>query len=354
MEKIEGVTPRSEVPLSPARSSRHLGRVSPQQAIVNSLLESVEWESASCGSCECPGFHLHTILSGDRAKVYLDGVPTVFCLHQSCKEVVADVNRRLRSSIGKGRTGVPFAPSRGTRARASRLSDRKLREQHIAKRAEALLPAILRTFAWPCGEITAASPVPPERRVAEHWRQLLSLFDSDDIVWIGEPYDSGKPRHRWNFRRVADWLKETAAYGTYICPAMFREGGHCRRKDSLVGRRFLVVESDKADPRVRQKLTEKQTLSPADRQQNKDACGALIRWLRDAVRLDLVAVVDSAGKSLHGWFRMPTDPVFNKLKEVLPHLQCDPALFNPTQPVRLPGVRRDHTWQRLLYFNPNA
>jgi hypothetical protein len=95
-------------------------------------------------------------------------------------------------------------------------------------------------------------------------------------------------------------------------------------------RRFLVVESD--------------TLA-------KDQVGAVFKWLRDKVGLDLVAIVDTAGKSLHGWFRYPAHEFeVEELKLVLPALQCDPKLFTPSQPVRLPGALRDGKRQKLVYL----
>jgi hypothetical protein len=67
--------------------------------------------------------------------------------------------------------------------------------------------------------------------------------------------------------------------------------------------------------------------------------------------LELVAIVDTAGKSLHGWFRYPEHEfVVDDLKLVLPALQCDPKLFTPSQPVRLPGALRDGKYQKLVYL----
>jgi hypothetical protein len=42
--------------------------------------------------------------------------------------------------------------------------------------------------------------------------------------------------------------------------------------------------------------------------------------------------------------------VLTNLKIVLPIFGCDPALFKPSQPCRLPGARRDDRWQKLIWF----
>ena len=78
----------------------------------------------------------------------------------------------------------------------------------------------------------------------------------------------------------------------------------------------------------------------------------MFKWLTDKCGLNLVAVVDTAGKSLHGWFIYPKEAhVVEELKLVLPALQCDPKLFTASQPVRLPGALRDGKFQRLVYLS---
>jgi hypothetical protein len=98
----------------------------------------------------------------------------------------------------------------------------------------------------------------------------------------------------------------------------------------ILDRRFLVVESDIL---------------------KKNEVGAVFRWLRESCGLKLVAVIDTAGKSLHGWFDFVScEPVLDELRLVLPSLKCDPKLFTASQPVRLPGAERDGNLQRLVYL----
>jgi hypothetical protein len=53
---------------------------------------------------------------------------------------------------------------------------------------------------------------------------------------------------------------------------------------------------------------------------SKDEMGAIFKWLRDEVGLTLRAIVDTAGKSLHGWFDFPKEAVLDQLEIILPQL----------------------------------
>jgi hypothetical protein len=64
--------------------------------------------------------------------------------------------------------------------------------------------------------------------------------------------------------------------------------------------------------------------------------------------------VDTGGKSLHGWFDMPKKAIFDELETILPLLGCDPGLFKPSQPCRMPGVPRGEKYQTLIYYSPEA
>ncbi|MBA3351416.1 MAG: hypothetical protein H0U23_03155 [Blastocatellia bacterium] len=73
-----------------------------RQRISVDLLGQIEWTSETSGFCVCPGRHLHETGNGDRdCELYLDKVPTIYCFHGHCKGIEADVNRELRSRIGK-------------------------------------------------------------------------------------------------------------------------------------------------------------------------------------------------------------------------------------------------------------
>ena len=76
---------------------------------------------------------------------------------------------------------------------------------------------------------------------------------------------------------------------------------------------------------------------------------AVFNWMRAFARLR--AVLDTGGKSLHGWFDFPAEQELRELRVILPALGCDPALFTASQPCRLPGARRGERWQCLLWLD---
>jgi hypothetical protein len=132
-------------------------------------------------------------------------------------------------------------------------------------------------------------------------------------------------------------LKLKVAPGNFTCPSTFQPGTYSRSNKNVVVRRFHVIESD--------------CLS-------KEDMLAVINWCHQFMRLR--AVVDTAGKSLHGWFDAVAPEVEAKLKVILPNLgresdeqekTLDPALFKLAQPCRLPGARRDGKLQTLLYLD---
>jgi hypothetical protein len=129
-------------------------------------------------------------------------------------------------------------------------------------------------------------------------------------------WDTGRPRHAWRFRKVREWLAETSCPGQFIAPNTFNVGTYSRAAANVLRRKFLLVESD--------------TLG-------RDEIGAIFRWLDFSVGLRLRAIVDTAGKSLHGWFDYPDPRVFSGLEQWLPGFGCDPAMFNPAQPVSVTG-----------------
>ena len=297
--------------------------------IAEEHLGNIDWITPNEGYCDCPGRERHSSKDGRRDCIlYLDKVPTLYCVHASCGPAIEEANRKLRAAILSG-TSDGSKPRKLTVEDRAKLKQREDRER-IRRRAAKSLPQILANHQWTYDQIVADSPVQLQGNERDHWRLLLQKFDAADTIWIGDTYDSGKPEHAKHFKSAAEWLKGSKAPGPFICPAAFKNTSIARSNDNILARRFLVVESD--------------TLK-------KDEVGAVFRWLRDKVGLELIAIVDTAGKSLHGWFKYPTqDFVVDDLKLVLPALQCDPKLFTPSQPVRLPGALRNGKFQKLVYL----
>jgi hypothetical protein len=301
----------------------------PASEIAEQHLGEIDWISPTEGYCHCPGRERHSSKDGRRDCIlYLDKVLTLYCVHASCGPAVEEANRKLRAAILNGSTDGA-KPRRLTGEDRARLRQREDRER-IRKRAAKSLPQILTNHQWTYDQITTDSPVQLKGSPQNHWHLLLHKFQPMDTVWIGDTFDSGKPEHARHFKSTAEWLKQSKAPGPFICPASFKNTSIARSNENILARRFLVVESD--------------TLK-------KDEVGAIFKWLKEKVGLELVAMVDTAGKSLHGWFRYPAQEyVVDELKLILPALQCDPKLFTPSQPVRLPGALRDGKYQKLVYL----
>jgi hypothetical protein len=120
--------------------------------------------------------------------------------------------------------------------------------------------------------------------------------------------------------------------GNFTCGSSFKPGSYRRSNENLNAHGFLVVESD--------------TLS-------KDHVGAIFAYLNRRLHFDLHCIIDTGGKSLHGWFATPNNPLIEaRLKVLLTSLGCDPKLFNYSQPVRVPGAWRKSKLQRLIWLAP--
>jgi hypothetical protein len=270
--------------------------------------------------------------------VTLDGAPTAHCLHSSCATVVASINQQLRSSIGKAERGEQGAAAK-LRSPSPEMLDRRRRaeeERRLAHRSRRSLAWIVAEHRLALADLIEESPVRLLDEPRDDWRRLLGLFPDDGAVWIGDTKDScddeaddrRKEYCRRHFRPVQEWLREAEAPGQFTCPSLFRAGVHSRSNENVVRRPFLVVESD--------------TLG-------KEEVLSIFNWMRKFMRLR--AVVDTAGKSVHGWFEYPDDEALTELKMILPALGCDAALFKASQPCRLPGARRGEKTQCLLWLD---
>lgn len=283
----------------------------------------------------CPAEELHTTATGDGDCVIFpnDNAPQIFCHHTSCKAQVALVNERLGAGC---RVARHF---RGTRPALSALErqaweQKRQRCKALEEKAVDLRPCILEKYHWPADSIAAESPVTINLPVERQHRYIFDLFNDHGVLWCAPSVKcTGAYWHDKYFHKAARWAREYKCPGAFICPNTFEAGTFSRSDANIARRRFLVVESD--------------TLS-------RDQVGAVFRWMSACLGMSLRAVVDTGGRSLHGWFDQPSDGLLEKLRIILPVLGCDPAMFRPAQPCRLPGVRRPETgrWQELLYLAP--
>lgn len=313
--------------------------------VAESLVGSVDWRNDVKGFCPCPGRQLHTSASTKRdCVVFVDPgrAPSIFCVHTSCGDIIAQRNRALRSGCGKARwaaergAALPAStfvvPSATPEERSRRRRRRKL--EGLASRARRGAATLLRDHAWAVNEIV--SPVPLDDDPACHWRQFLLLFDPREVIWIGDRFDSGESRHTSHFRPAVDWLGgKSPPAGPLVSASVFRFGCHARTRENVVHTPFLVVESD--------------TLA-------RDEITAVFRFLRERMQLPLRAIIDTGGRSLHGWFdNPPPSKRREELLTVLRALGCDDAPWREPSMSRLPGARRqagrETRRQRLLWLD---
>jgi len=164
----------------------------------------------------------------------------------------------------------------------------------------------------------------------EQFRTWLRLWPANCNVWIGDVYSSGQPRHATHFRPITDWQKIGPVMGNFTCGASFKPGTFSRSNENIANLHYLVVESD--------------TLA-------KDEIGAVFAYLNNRLRYNLHAIIDTGGKSLHGWFDVPPNKTLeNRLKAGLTAFGCDPKLFTYSQPVRVPGAWRNGKLQRIVWL----
>src|ERR1051325_7182865 len=97
IDRVEKATP-------PPISSKKLEA---RRTIAVELLGDI-WDTERGSFCTCAGQQLHTAGDADTdCRVYLEEVPTISCFHNSCKDVIAETNRELRSRIGKAERLTP-------------------------------------------------------------------------------------------------------------------------------------------------------------------------------------------------------------------------------------------------------
>ncbi len=343
--------------------------IDPRQ-VAAGIVGAVDWQTDVSGFCRCPGESLHTQPTGKKdCRVSVDGAPTIYCFHASCGPAVANANLRLRRLLAQGQWEIILPGGKVLRSGDILLGDgtvktRREIEMGAAHNGSALphpgpLPPALRAgegernerlvlatlqavadrfkpelfekFCWPFTQIMEDSPLlVADRDADEQFRTWLRLWPAHCHVWIGDVYSSGKPEHRTHFRPVAEWYQIGPVMGNFTCGSSFKPGSFQRSNANCNGTRFLVVESD--------------TLT-------KDEIGAVFAYLNHRLHFNLHAIIDTAGKSLHGWFDAPRDRQIElRLKAMLTVFGCDPKLFTYSQPVRVPGAYRDGKLQRIVWL----
>ena len=196
---------------------------------------------------------------------------------------------------------------------------------------------------WDSSEIR----IPPAHAEQAHLF-ARHLFHPEETLWMGGEKDSGQPRHAAHFRTREEWERESTL-PPRIAPGVFRPGSYSRSGENITAAPFIIIESDE--------LIGRKPETQEERDENRKQCAALIAFMRDRFSLTLRAVIDTGGKSLHGWFDRPSQATLDALDAIAGGLAIDPPVVTRAHgPLRLPGCVHATTGQpaQLLYLNPRT
>jgi len=256
-----------------------------------------------------------------------DGSVLVNCQHSSCGAKIAQLNAQLRANQWSAwyAKELETAPPLLTKEQIEEQKARRERAR-IAK-AEAL-----KVLSRPLSleELTKSSPLPvANMEPAEMMLCHLGLFLPQDLLWVAGRPNCVRPSY---FRKTSEWMGNPPLSSVFVSGSTYhnKEGSRCL--NNLSERRFVVFEHDGW---------------------GKEKTAALLRHAEEK-GLKLAAVVDSGGKSAHGWAL--ADEKIEGWVEFFRALGFCPKAMRPTQPVRLAGAIRKETGkpdslQRLLYMN---
>ena len=251
-------------------------------------------------------------------------------------------DREIQDAINKAladRNGGTFTPAPRTKPA---INDGKASLQRIINGAKVADEA----------DIWEASP----RRLWEEPKDdpallLRTLYDPAALIWIGDRHQGGAMGD--TIRTSMEWIRffqDGGKTGPHIIP------------NPLTGTPAPTKTGDKATLRgdgnisaYRYCMAEFDTLPRTDQ---------LRFW--GAVKLPIVALIDSGGKSIHAWLDVQKLATVTTPDEWATHIKgrlygailtpmgVDAACSNPARLSRLPGHYREEkqAWQRLLWLSP--
>lgn len=181
---------------------------------------------------------------------------------------------------------------------------------------------------------------------------LSTLYESDDLIWIGERYQAGIVGD--TIRTAREWIayfQNGGTAGPHIIPnpmsgleGLTKDGKPSFRCDNTIRTyRYGIVEFDNLSRE------------------------AQIRFW-SAVKMPIYALIDSAGKSVHAWLDIQklvkvetfeqwmTEIKGHLYDQILTPMGVDSQCSNPARLSRLPGHFRSEkgAWQRLLWLSPEG
>jgi hypothetical protein len=193
--------------------------------------------------------------------------------------------------------------------------------------------------------VTFKRPTPTSVPGASEFQKFLSsAFAATEVVCICEQVEEGRPLTSGSFLPVEDWIKRfdspdsilfrpDRAEGVYVRINPFKPNLYSGSDNDVSAYRHVLVEFDDKPKAEQEKL------------------------LRDS-GLPISVLIDSGGKSIHGWVRVdaPSRKEWDARRDLIyssiPGI--DPKNKNPSRFSRLPGAWRGESQQKLLATNLGA
>ena len=184
---------------------------------------------------------------------------------------------------------------------------------------------------------------------------LETLYKQDDLLWMGERYDTGI---------IGDTIRSRNAWISY-----FEKGGIPAAH---------IIPNPLNGVKVATKNGEKPTLRGDNNVKEYRFCMAEFDNLTredqirfwSGVKLPIVCLIDSGGRSIHAWIQISklvepnittseqwqADIKEDLYAQLLTPMGVDGACSNPARLSRLPGHYRQskRAWQRLLWLSPEG
>lgn len=281
---------------------------------------SIDWDDDIRGVLTCPGVHLHTHKTGLKDTiVYLDDIPTMWCFHTSCADIISDANAILRNNLAVEKT-----PEDKLKAKAFG------RVTELARQVNRDKEHIYKQYAWP-------ELVEDPLSGGASWGVFLNLWEPEDVIWIGEVFDTGPLKGPGHFQTAHSFsTTRFNFYGQHFTTtSTYAPGTIDRTNKRVLTSPYIVVEFDGLDP---------------DKWANRVKSAALMKYCMEKW-VDPIMAVDSGNKSIHFWAeRAKFD---DELVFFLRLIGADVKSMRPAQPIRLPGAIREGRTQSILWTKPS-
>lgn len=212
-------------------------------------------------------------------------------------------------------------------------------------KSEYLQALIKEGLGFDVSALLSRSKVQIDETMGDGLLLLETLYKPDDALFLGE-------RTSTRVRSVSEWIKLIEKFGSRSLPHIIPNPLTGRRHEKAGG--GLSYRCDNAVKDFRYAMAEFDNLSRADQ---------LAFWA--AVPLPVAALIDSGGKSIHGWIKLPAGVrtaddweqtvEINLYGKLLIPLGVDPACKNEARLSRFPGHYREEkdAFQELLYLDPD-